>query len=138
MGDYFDNDEDEFGLEHNVLERVAPEDELGVSDIEYHIDPYQRFSTFIKAIALSLDQHNFISINHRQIQEMIFKAQLLSFPEYKNPTAYVIGYYILGNDKTISKERLNRVIPYFEKFEYPIRPTDAVRYANLWINELIE
>lgn len=131
---YFDDDE-EFGYEHDVHNRVGLGGELDEPSDDPK-DPYQRFATFVKAIGLSLNQNNFASLTNRQINEMAFKSQLLEFPQYKNPTAYVVGYYIL-TDGVISKAKLNAITPHFEKFEYPIRPPDAVRYANLWINELL-
>lgn len=132
---YFE-DEEEFGYEYDIHNRIGLEGELDQPASDDPRDPYQRFATFVKAIALSFNQNEFTSMTQRDIKEMTFRSQLLTFPQYKNPTAYVVGYSILDNGR-ISKEKLDKITPHFEKFDYPIRPPDAVRYANLWINELL-
>lgn len=131
--DYFYEDE-EFAYEYNIGERVGEAGELD-GPSEDPKDPHQKFNTFVQAIAHSLNQNNFCSIGARQLQEMTFKSQLLKFPQYKNPTAFVVGYTIV-DDGVISKQKFEKILPHFDKFEYPIRPEDAIRYANLWINEL--
>jgi hypothetical protein len=131
---YFDDDDD-FGYEHDIHMRVGLPGELDRPSDDPK-DPLQRFSTFVNAIARSFNEYGYANLTQREIQEMLFKAQLIKYPEFKNPTAYVVGYYILQGN-TINKKKLDNISAHFSKFEYPIRPHDAIRYANMWINELL-
>jgi len=53
--------------------------------------------------------------------------------QYKNPTAIILGY-ALTKSSTIDKKLFNELIPKIKTLEPPMKPTDLLRYSNLWLN----
>jgi hypothetical protein len=127
-------DEIRFEPEYNVRDRMGGviEDELiKTRDMR---DPVQRFAAFVQVVTRSMNAQNIVSISRKDLNFLVEKALEVSAGQYKNPTAFVLGYWLtIDSDYTeLNKEKFKRLAPNLKDLEYPIRPYDAVRYANLW------
>ena len=125
-------EDDDFMFEHDILDRVGLEAHMS-SDIPTNPkDSRDKFTINVRGVANWIINQGYNVIDQRDIQQMTFKAQLVKHPEYKNPTAFVVGYAILKNN-VINKGILNKLTGHFHDFVHPIQATDAIRYANLWL-----
>jgi hypothetical protein len=129
-------DEIRFETEFNVRDRIGGviEDELvKTRDMK---DPVQRFAAFVQVVTRSMNAQNIVSISRKDLNFVVEKALEVPSARYKNPTAFVLGYWLTrDSDYTeLNKEKFNKLVPNLKELEYPIRSYDAVRYSNLWIN----
>lgn len=132
------NDEDEFLFQGEIglYERVGLEGVLlGEKDLSYK-DPSERFYIFVDAIARQLKSQNIIYLSENNIQYLLKKIDNVPNIKYKNPTGYVLGYYVI-DEKTIDKKKFNLLKPHLSHLNYPMKQTDVLRYANLWLTQLI-
>jgi hypothetical protein len=143
-----ENQEDiEFENEYNVYERVENRylqpniAELG-TDVEADLrDPIQRFTSFTRTVAQDMVAQGFITLRRADIYYIIEQIQYVPYVKYKNPTAFVLGFWVVKRDGTIDKSKVNKLIeinPNTEqnilaRLNYPVRPADVIRYANFWI-----
>ena len=74
---------------------------------------------------------------------MIIKAADLDSVEYKNPTAYVLGFLATEGGNVLSKEKfkyvINSVLPHAKSDSksddvISVLPADIIRYSRLWQN----
>ncbi len=133
--------DDEYGLEYNIYERVGMDTdvlgELGIKrDDPMFRDPTQRFYIFVDAVARQLKQRGIISISEGDIRHMLNKISDLELPKYKNPTGYVLGYYI-GHKGVIDKRRFDAIKGRLSGLEYPLTPEALIRYGRLWVTQLV-
>ena len=126
--------------EIKAFERVGgPNAMLGTIDKAIQ-DPLERFQTFVDAIARSLDGQGIIlpfngqSIGEKDIQIMLENAHKLKYIQFKNPTAYVLGYIASNNGTKITIKSVKYVIDNVLKLNLQgnIQPPDVLRYARLW------
>lgn len=125
-----------FESEFNVRDRIGGvmEDELGKTrDMK---DPVQRFAAFVQVVTKSMNAQNIVSISRKDLNFVVEKALVTPSARYKNPTAFVLGYWLTrDSDYTeLNKGKFNKLVPNLKDLEYPIRSYDAVRYSNLWMN----
>jgi hypothetical protein len=136
MGDDDDYDyEDEYDAfrdEYAVRERTEYFDGGGLAlhrnkgDIIK--DPLQRFYIYVDAIVRQLKQTKVIDITANEIAVIVNAIPNLKNANYKNPTAFVLGY-------TVSRKGiidLSAVRGKLSSLENPVREIDVIRYANLW------
>tara|TARA_A100001011_G_C14302881_1_gene841674 strand:+ start:586 stop:1035 length:450 start_codon:yes stop_codon:yes gene_type:complete len=102
-------------------------------------DPLERFQIRVDAIARSM-KASFPGnlINEESIQNMLEKAHLLEYVQYKNPTAYVLGYIASTGGKNLTPETFSFVEKKIEPLtlEGNIKSPDILRYARLWVLHL--
>ncbi len=104
-------------------------------------DPLDRFRRNVDAISRNLN------IDEQSIDKMIVKAADLDSVEYKNPTAYVLGFLATEGGNVLSKEKfnyvINSVLPHAKSDAksgaksddgVSILPADVIRYSRLWQN----
>ena len=103
-------------------------------------DPLDRFRRNVDAIARYLDSCDEVeNIDEKSIDEMIVKAADLNSVEYKNPTAYVLGFLATEGGNILSKEKfnyvINSVLPHAKSDDsVSVLPADVIRYSRLWQN----
>ena len=68
--------------------------------------------------------------------ENIFSSNL-RYPEYKNPLAYVLGYYVL-EAKEIDMAKFKKVTRFLKDSDDTVMPEDVIRYATLWKKTLMK
>ena len=102
--------------EIKAFERVGgPHAMLGTTDKVIQ-DPLERFQTFVDAIARNLEGQGIIlpfngqSIGEKDIQIMLENAHKLKDIQFKNPTAYVLGYIGSNNGTKITIKSIKYVI----------------------------
>lgn len=138
-----DNDrpleEHQFELEYNIYDRVGGYDqtnvlgELGTTEGDVDLrDPLQRFTQFTKTVAQEMISQGVIGLKRPDIRYIIDQIQYIPNVKYKNPTAFVLGFWIIKHG-TIDKDRVRKLIPSLESLTYPVKDYDIIRYANLWI-----
>lgn len=125
---YYDDDEDdefERRPERDAFERVGM----------YGIEPTERFYRIAEAIVLDLNENVIPSpFSAKDIEKI--KVTIIPKYEYKNPTAYVLGY--LGSSKKLGIKKssienvFKNILPYVE--DKSVTKPDVVRYSILWDN----
>ena len=149
MDEYYEEDdyvqeqefEQEFGQEVNVFERVGIRNEF----IDINIDteknrtqktPIERFVENINAIILDL-MHKSNIFYDKDITLILESISLLDNPSYKNPTAFILGYFATNGGNKIDKNKLKKtfdIIKNKEILDTSITPPDIIRYCRLWLN----
>jgi hypothetical protein len=144
--DVWQRDELDLEPEYDVLQRGGyfQHDVLGTINEQYGfidvkkgeniIDPIQRFYVYVQATGLKLVSEKFIpNVKSDEIGLIIDKISGMKNIQYKNPTAIILGY-ALTKSSTIDKKLFNELIPKIKTLEPPMKPTDLLRYSNLWLN----
>lgn len=124
----------EYENEYNVFERVG-----GYADDELTLpknmkDPIQKFMAYVMTVTRSMNDQGIVKINRPEMVYIVDKINSLPFPQYKNPTAFVLGYWVTNENDEIDKRKLDRLSSQLNKLDYPVRLYDIVRYGNLWLN----
>ncbi len=100
-------------------------------------DPRGRFCLKVDAICRNIDSNcKFMSISEDQIQFLLNKSQNLKRVEFKNPTAFVLGYRATdGGVRKSAKVSGNAVWKCYSDImnsDESIKQPDIIRYARLW------
>ena len=100
--------------------------------------PLGRFCLRVDAISRNIDSScNGFVIPHNQIQTLLERSQSLHRVQFKNATAFVLGYLATAKgNKVITKTALNNVWACYESIagikDSSITKPDIIRYARLW------
>jgi hypothetical protein len=99
-------------------------------------DPLEKFCRKVNAICRNLNNWEEIeNIDENSINIMLVKAANLDYVEYKNPSAYVLGFLASGGGNVLSKEKfsyvIKKVLPRVDS-EASVLPPDVIRYSILW------
>jgi hypothetical protein len=135
-GDFADENEIRYEVEYNVKDRLGGviEDELiKTRDMK---DPVQRFVAFVQVVTRLMNEQNIITISRKDLNFLVEKALEVPAARFKNPTAFVLGYWLTrDSDYTeLNRSKFLKIVPNLKDLDYPIRPYDAIRYANLWMD----
>lgn len=137
-------DEEQFQNEYNVYDRcgyfdhnVLGNEQLGTCGKDLSVrDPTQRFTIYVDRLATDLMTRKLIRITKRDINFIVEKSKQVKEAKYKNPSGFVLGYYILNFDsQTIDKKLFTKLCKNLKDFPYTIRDYDIIRYANLWLKQ---
>ena len=101
-------------------------------------DAKGRFCLKVDAFCRNFDSScNSIKIPEDQIQYLLNKSLQLNRIEFKNPTAYVLGYLVTaGGQRDITKTSLENVWKCYSDLlssDETIKQPDIIRYARLWM-----
>ena len=95
-------------------------------------DPIKSFKDIMSAVSIDL------GLSQDDISNMKNSLSKVNKIQYKNPTAYVLGYLAAnrGSNDDLNK---NTVISVFKRFlprvsDASVHEADIVRYARLWSN----
>ena len=135
-----DNMENMFGQERNVYERVGIRGDIdielggGLEKKKSQKTPLERFIETVNAITLQIiNEKNMLTQGDLKI--ILESISLVNKPEYKNPTAYVLGYMASNGGFNMIGEKIFDI---FELLEFvqdkTVNPEDIIRYSRLWIN----
>ena len=100
--------------------------------------PLGRFCLKVDAVSRNISSECNFPISQGEIQKLLEKSQELHRVEFKNPTAFVLGYLAtLGGTKVIKKSALDSVWGCYKKLQnvntdFTIKKPDIIRYARLW------
>lgn len=136
--DNYDNNEDKFGDEFAAFDRVG----IRTFDFEtYGLEntdkkkktPLQRFLEQLNAICIDLIEKNIISDYDKT--NILETLNNISRPEYKNASAYILGYIATNGGNELTVKRFNSTTKLLKFFEDTSVDLPAiVRYSRLWIN----
>ena len=131
----YSSEEVRFENEYNVYERVGGFlGELGTGEADVDLrDPVQRFTQFTKTVAQEMISQGIITLKKPDVRYIIDQIPDIPNPKYKNPTAFVLGFWVTRRDGTIDKDRIKKLLPHLASLTYPVKNFDVIRYANLWI-----
>ena len=145
MDEYYEEDdyvqEQEFGQERNVFERVGIRNDFIDIDIDRKKSrtqktPIERFVENTNAI--SLDLMNSLNIlSDADIKIILESIRLVDNPEYKNPTGFILGYFATNGGNKIDKKKLKKTFDIIEDekiVDTTVSQADVVRYCRLWLN----
>jgi hypothetical protein len=126
-----DDDFDEFVDEVNIYERTV----FDSIDKFSPDDKKMKFRKYADAIARNLREQGVVRISDSEIGGIIKMAEHVPHSEYKNPTAFVLGYYVTKKGN-IDKTTFGRVKSSFKFFDVngTMKESDVLRYSNLWLN----
>lgn len=138
----FQEEVQEFKTEIKGFERAGG----GIrSDVNLKLvsNPYERFKIIVTAVANKINT----SIKSRPLSNDDFynlqdKIMTMKSVQYKNPSAYVLGYYVTkGGKKDIIEERLIQVesemLAVVNETSEIVTIIDVIRYAYFW-REVLE
>lgn len=138
----FADPENEFRNEYNYQDRVGGYlDNAILAGVhrkgrQSTFDPQQKFVNIVASMAKEMTDVNIIQIRN-EIPSMLSFIPDFKHTRYKNPTAFVLGYWVSRNTKTrVDEKALNHVKKKLRLLQYPVRDYDIVRYANLWISTI--
>ena len=146
--EYEDEYEDEYEKEDNIemkgevnaFERTGIRNDFNMLDVE-NLDkksklkktPLERFYESVNGICQQLLERN--KLVEGDIRIILENIGQLDKPEYKNATAYILGYIVSGGGNKINKKKLLDAIDLLEYLEdKSIQAPDIIRYSRLWIN----
>jgi hypothetical protein len=133
------SDDVQYENEYNVYDRVGYFQhnvlgELGTTQTDLDLrDPIQRFTQFTKTVAQDMVSQGVINLKRPDIGYIIEQIPYIQNAKYKNPTAFVLGFWVTTQEGTINKEKFKKLIPFLPNLDYPVKEADVIRYANLWI-----
>ncbi len=145
MDEYYEEEdyvhEQEFGQERNVFERVGIRNDLIDIDIDKKKSrtqktPIERFVENVNAIALDL-MNSLNIISEGDIKIILESIRLIENPEYKNPSAYILGYIATNGGNKIEKRSLKETFEIIEEGKIEdssVTQPDVIRYCRLWLN----
>lgn len=134
--------EDDFVAEMGAFERVgAGGGMLGgkLSKLEKALqEPLERFQSQVDAISRSINAlESKVKIHQHEIDQLISYAEKLEYIQYKNVTAYILGYMVVTK-KVIDKHKFQTVTKILGKIDDDsVKPPDVIRYARMWINSIL-
>jgi hypothetical protein len=97
-------------------------------------DPAVKFENFV--FTVFNDLKHLLHFTQDDLHVLMKHVKAVPNPGYKNPTAFIIGYWLTQTKTHIDKVKFKRIIKELATLTYPILPQDAVRYGHLWINAL--
>lgn len=97
-------------------------------------DPLEKFQIRVDAIARNLQSVFPGVISQDNIQTMLEKANQLKDVQYKNATAYVLGYIASTGGENLTPQTFKIVESKISKvhLEGNVKSPDILRYARLW------
>lgn len=96
-------------------------------------NPEEKFLILLTQSAQSMIEKHDIKISDQDIEIMADKVSLISDIQYKNPTAFILGYIATQPRKNMNnvKHVINHILPKIE--EGGVKPPDVVRYSRFWL-----
>jgi len=135
-------DEDDFETNYRAERNVF--DRLALPGMEFldsgeggkmNRTAIDKFSIYVDAVSRNIMETNAIDITQNDIVTMLQRARKIKMINYKNPTAFVLGYLVSNGGRSINTEHLNtilkNILPYLQ--DKSIKAPDIIRYARLWI-----
>lgn len=108
---------------------------LDVLGMGKKFDAKGHFKETVNAIAQQLREDR-IKLSGNDMEQLIDRIDSLKEPQYKNATAYVLGYIASDGGREINRKNLNNVFKTILKTvsDKSVKEEDVLRYARLWYN----
>ncbi len=123
--------------ERNVFERVGFDDFMfGVSEQDVKLrDPETMFKIKVNAISLQI-MNDTNALNKADIKILLSKISSLQYIQYKNATAYILGYIATDGGKKLTKKNVDNVFSTVlpTVADKSVKEPDIIRYSRLWLS----
>lgn len=143
MYDYVNDEEGELLAEGDIFKRGEIEDLNSLQNIareagvnvqnrkknEKFDDKLWRFYVYTNAISFRMMQEEYLTRDDRN--RILRHIKNIENVAYKNPEAFVLGYYAINADKRIID--MNRLKRLLSNKDITMSPCDILRYARLWL-----
>jgi len=98
--------------------------------------PEDRFQLYVDAISRKLNGDNIMNVSQTEIDAMLDAMPMVPNIQYKNPTAYILGFLATAGGRKISVSKIKTIIEEVlpQLPESGVEAPDVVRYARLWMN----
>lgn len=104
-------------------------------------NPIEQFYTIVDAGFEKLKEEEIPFISYDTKEDIIDSINKLDKPYYKNPIAFILGYYASNYGKNISVDSVNIVFNHLDTINniskefdvFKISKHDIIRYARLWL-----
>lgn len=125
--------------DHDIFDEDGKMAELGVRGHKESQDPVQKFTSFVRLVAKTMSSQRYINLDNQDIQFIVSQIDKIPTPEYKNPTGFVIGYWLVSSKSKkyynkIDTRKYNKIKQNLKNLEYPLEEKDIIRYARFWIS----
>lgn len=133
---YQDNIDYQYG-NNDIFDEDGKMIELGVKEYRESQDPVQKFTSFVRSVAKTMSSDGYIKVTTQDIQFIVSQIDKVPNQQYKNPTGFVIGYWLVSSKtayKDINKKRYNAIKQNIKNIEYPLEEKDLIRYARFWLS----
>jgi hypothetical protein len=128
----YSNQSNEFRDEWNWMDRAG-----GVIDENVNMFGHEdiKFAGFVKSVAKDLSEYTVVDVTS-DINFIEHQIGRIHNAKFKNPTGYILGYWVTTNEG-INKKRFDIVKKpsFLKKLRYPLKDYDIIRYANLWVKQ---
>ena len=102
----------------------------------------EQFYTLVDAVLFKLMEKEIYFITEFSRKDIMDSIGKLDKPSYKNPTAYILGYFTLDSTKHVHKDNLDMIFKYLpiinslssESPIFKVNKMDIIRYGRLWEN----
>lgn len=97
--------------------------------------PEETFQLYVDAISRKLNGDNILDISQQEIDAMIDEMPKVPDIQYKNPTAYILGFITTSGGREINSGKIKMVIDEVlpQLPDSGIEAPDVVRYARMWM-----
>jgi hypothetical protein len=108
---------------------------LDVLGMNKKFDAKGHFKETVNAIAQQLREDR-IKLSGNDLEQLIETVDILKEPQYKNPTAYLLGYIASEGGRDIQRNNVNNVFKNILKTvsDKSVKEEDVLRYTRLWYN----
>jgi hypothetical protein len=108
---------------------------LDVLGMNKKFDAKGHFKETVNAIAQQLREDR-IKLSGNDLEQLIETVDILNEPQYKNPTAYLLGYIASEGGRDINRKNVNNVFKNVLKSvsDKSVKEEDVLRYTRLWYN----
>ena len=141
--DYEYKGDEEWGEERQEFQTERKGFERGGGGIRIDVNlrmisnPYEKFRIISTAVMNKINSHYPSSFSMDDFGNISDKISSINFIEYKNPSAYVLGYYVTrGGREDVIEDRLERVdrnfLDVINETRTIVTIIDVIRYGAFW------
>ena len=127
----FEDDDQEFMAERNAFMRAGAPVLIGSTSLKNVTNPIEKFKTIVNAVYNKVKDT--LQMGTGDIVDMTENIARINNIQYKNPGAYVLGYFVTKGGGEISKRRLDLAETVMDEIKGEgITLPDVIRYAVFW------
>lgn len=121
-------DDVEYRVEFNVLDRVAFFHENPTYDLSDSVD---KFKYNVTNVLNQIKNLKIVTIASKKEANILYYINNMSHVEYKNPIAYVLGFLCLMSNGEINSDKFRIIKQISELINFKINIEDIIRYCVL-------
>ena len=108
---------------------------MDVFGMNKKFDAKGHFKETVNAIVQQLSEDK-IKLSGNDLEQLIDRIDTIKEPQYKNATAYILGYIASQGGREISRKNVSHVFKTILKTvsDKSVKEEDVLRYARFWYN----